>query len=109
LTSGGRPGLTREELAEATAHSLLYVARLRHAQLVLSLLALVAFGGLVGALPLVLVIFPHLQGVRVLDAPLPLLLVLTPFPLFVAIGWLYERRADDLEDSFRDLLSEDER
>jgi hypothetical protein len=87
----------------------LYLARLRQAQLSLSLLALVAFGGLVGALPLVLVIFPQLQAVRVLDVPLPLVLVvLMPFPLFVAIGWLYERRADDLEESFRDLLCEDE-
>lgn len=109
MTPARRSGLTREELAETTAHSVLYLARLRHAQLALSLLALVAFGGLVGALPLVLVIFPGLQRVTVLDVPLPLLLVLTPFPLFVAIGWLYERRADNLEDAFRDLLAEDER
>ncbi len=88
MSAGGRFGPTREELAETTAHSLLYLARLRNAQLFLSVLALIAFGGLVGALPLVLFILPQLQRVDVLGVPLPLLLILTPFPLFVAIGWL---------------------
>jgi hypothetical protein len=96
-------------LAETTAHSLLYLARLRHAQLLLSVLALIAFGGFVGALPLILFLLPRLQRVDVLGVPLPLLLMLTQFPLFVAIGWLYERRADDLDDAFRDLFSEDDR
>lgn len=109
MSSSRRPGLTREELAETTPHGLLYLERLRRAQLMLSVLALVAFGGLVGALPLVLFLLPALQNVEVFGVPLPLLLVLTPFPLFVAIGWLYERRADDLDDAFRDLFSEDDR
>jgi hypothetical protein len=109
LSTGGRPDLTREELAETTAHSLLYIERLRNAQLSLSVLALIAFAGMVGALPLVLLLAPHLQRVDVLGVPLPLLLMLTPFPLFVAIGWLYERRADDLDVAFRDLFAEDER
>jgi hypothetical protein len=38
--------------------------------------------------------------------PLPvLLIVLPPFPLFVAFGWLYARRAAALEDEFRDLVA----
>ena len=37
--------------------------------------------------------------------PLPLLIItLPPFPLLVAIGWLYTRRAGALEDAFRDLV-----
>lgn len=106
MSAGWHNGLTREELAEATAHSSVYLRRLRHAQLVLSLLALVAFGGLVGALPLVVFLVPALRRAEVLGLPLPLVLVLTPFPLFVAIGWLYERRADDLDAAFGDLISE---
>ena len=108
MSNGLRKGLTREELAETTAHGSVYLQRLRHVQLVLSLLALVAFGGLVGALPLLLFLLPGLQQVEVLGLRLPLLLILVPFPLFVAIGWLYQRRADDLDDAFHDLIAEED-
>ena len=37
--------------------------------------------------------------------PLPLLLIVVPpFPIFVAFGWLYARRAQALEDEFRELV-----
>jgi hypothetical protein len=108
LSDGLRKGLTREELAETTAHGSVYLQRLRHVQLVLSMLSLVAFGGLVGALPLVLFLLPGLQRVEVLGLRLPLVLMLAPFPLFVAIGWLYQRRADDLDDAFHDLITEED-
>jgi hypothetical protein len=37
--------------------------------------------------------------------PLPIVLVAVPlFPLFVALGWLYQRRADALDEEFRDLV-----
>ena len=37
--------------------------------------------------------------------PLPALLVALPlFPMFVAIGVIYQRRADALDESFRDLI-----
>ncbi len=40
--------------------------------------------------------------------PLPvLLIVIPPFPIFVAFGWLYERRARALEQEFRDLVGPD--
>jgi uncharacterized membrane protein YhaH (DUF805 family) len=103
-----RRGLTREELAEATAHGRIYLRRLRRAQLALSLLAVVAFGGLVGALPLVMLLVPPLRDIDVLGLPLAILLVLTPFPLFVALGWLHARRADGLDAAFRDLIGEEE-
>lgn len=95
----------RDELAEATAHGDVYIRRLRRAQLAVSLLALTAFGGLVGALPLVLFLVPGLQDVLVLGVPLPIVLVVVPpFPLFVAIGWLHQHRADALDAAFRDLV-----
>jgi hypothetical protein len=100
--------LAREELEQDTAHGRVYLRRLRRAQLTLSLLALVAFGGLVGALPLVLFLIPSLQHVDVLGIRLPILLVLAPFPLFLAIGVLHQRQADGLDAAFRDLVGEDE-
>ncbi len=95
----------RDELAEATAHGDVYLRRLVRAQLGLSISALVAFIGLLGALPLLLFLAPSLADISVLGIPLPLMLVLVPlFPLFVAIGWAYQRRADSLDEAFRDLV-----
>ena len=95
----------RDELAEATEHGGLYLRRLLRAQLGLSVLALLAFGGLVGGLPLALYLLPGLQHATLLGIPLPILAVLwPPFPLFVAIGLLYTRRAEALEEAFRELV-----
>jgi hypothetical protein len=95
----------RDELAEATAHGGLYLRRLIRSQLGLSTVALVAFGGIVGALPLALLLLPGLQDVYVLGLPLPIVIVAwPPFALFIAIAALYARRAGALEDSFRDLV-----
>jgi hypothetical protein len=95
----------RDELAEATEHGGLYLRRLLRAQLGLSVLALLAFGGLVGGLPLALYLLPGLQHATLLGIPLPILAVLwPPFPLFVAIGLLYTRRAETLEEEFRELV-----
>ena len=103
------PRTPRDELAEATAHGALYLRRLIRRQLGLSLLTLVAFGGFLGSLPLALYLLPGLQDVDVLGVPLALLVtVLPPFPVFVAFGWLYRRRAEALEDEFRELVGPDE-
>ncbi len=95
----------RDELADATAHGGLYLRRLVRAQLTLSLLALVAFAGILGALPLLLYLAPGLGSLTVAGIPLPIVLVAVPlFPCFVGLGWLYQRRADALDDEFRDLV-----
>jgi putative solute:sodium symporter small subunit len=95
----------RDELAEATAHGEVYLRRLRHAQLQLSLLALTAFGAVFGVLPIALYLLPQLHRVRLLDVPVALWVMVVPLlPLFLAIGWLYARRADALDDAFRDLV-----
>lgn len=94
----------RDELAEATPLGDLYLARLRRRQLRLSLLALVAFGGLIGALPLVLFAIPETQT-QVLGVPLAILMVVVPpYPLFLAIGWLHQHRADALDEDFRRVV-----
>lgn len=95
----------RDELADATEHGGLYLRRLVRAQLSLSMLALVAFGGLVGALPLALYLLPGLQHVTLFGVPVSVLVVIwPPFPLFVAIAWVYSHRASALEDAFRELV-----
>jgi hypothetical protein len=99
------PRTPRDELADATAHGHVYLRRLRRAQLGLSLLALVAFGGLFGVLPLALYLLPVLRRDTLFAIPLGVWLVLVPmFPLLLAIGWLYARRADALDDAFRELV-----
>jgi putative solute:sodium symporter small subunit len=98
----------RDELAEDTAHGELYLAQLRRAQLELSLLGLVAFGGVVGSLPLLFALVPWLAHAALLGVPLAAWLVAVPaFPVFVVIGVVYERRANALDQSFRDLIREE--
>jgi hypothetical protein len=95
----------RDEMADATAHGALYLGRLVRAQLALSVLALVAFGGIIGALPLALVLMPGLQHAHVLGVPVPIVVIAwPPFPMLVAIAWLYVRRASALDEFFRELV-----
>lgn len=95
----------REELAESTAVGTVYLRRLVRAQLTLSLLAVVAFGALLGALPLALILVPGLKDTLLLGLPASLWIVGAPmFVLLVALGFLYRRRADALDDAFRDIV-----
>jgi hypothetical protein len=104
--AGPRPRTPREELAEGTPHGDVYLARLIRAQLRLSLLGLGAFGGLVGSLPLLFLAFPELQRMDLASVPLPVLVLVAPlFPLIVVIGLLYQRRADALDEAFREVVS----
>jgi hypothetical protein len=103
--AGGQGPSPRDELAEATAHGGLYLRRLVRAQLGLSVLTFVAFGGFLGALPLALYLLPALMDLTLFGVPLPLLALSVPlFPIFLAFGWLYSRRAAALEQQFRDLV-----
>jgi len=98
----------RDELAEDTAHGELYLSQLRRAQLELSLLGLLAFGGVVGSLPLLFAVIPSLAHIALLGVPLAAWLVAAPaFPVFVVIGAVYERRANALDQSFRNLIHEE--
>lgn len=105
MSGGAR--VDRRELGEATSHGQLYVDRLRAAHLTLSGVALVAFGGLVGALPLVALAWPSIESRSIAGVPLGVLLLLAPYPAFVVIGAVYARRADGLDETFAALLDED--
>jgi hypothetical protein len=98
----------RDELADATPLGGVYLRRLVRAQLTLSVLALAAFGGILGVLPIALYLLPSLSETELFGVPLALLiLVFPPFPLLVAIGWLYTRRANALDRSFRELAADE--
>lgn len=100
----------RDELAEQTPVGEIYLRRLVRAQLTLSLVSLVAFGGLLGALPLALYLVPSLSSTFVLGVPWALVLLGPPiFLVLFAVGWLYARRADALDEAFRDLVHDDRR
>ena len=95
----------REELAEGTGHGHVYLHGLQRAHLTLSLLALVAFGAIFGVLPMALYLLPAFDRVRLLGVPLGLWIVVVPLlPAFVVIGWVYARRADAVDESFRELV-----
>jgi putative solute:sodium symporter small subunit len=103
-----RTRTTGDELADATAHGGIYLRRLVRAQLALSLVALVAFGGLLGSLPIALLLVGRVQEITLGGIPLAdLLVAVPPFPLFVVIGWVYRRRADAIDDAFRALVRDE--
>jgi hypothetical protein len=103
------PLTARDEVREDTAHGGLYLRRLRRTQLGMSLLALVVFGGLLGALPLVILLVERLHDIEVLGVPAAVgLVIVPPYVLLVALGWIYERRANGLDADFRELLDDDE-
>jgi uncharacterized membrane protein len=103
------PLTARDEVREDTAHGGLYLGRLRRAQLGVSLTALVVFAGVLGALPLVILLVERLRDIEVLGLPAAVgLVVVPPYVLFVALGWLYERRANGLDAAFREVLDDDE-
>jgi hypothetical protein len=102
------PRAPRDELAESTAVGEIYLRRLVRAQLGLSLTALLSFGGVFAGLPLALWLAPGVEGVQFLGVPLALLvLCVAVFPILIAVGLLYERRANALDEAFRDLVGGD--
>jgi len=91
----------RDELADTTAHGALYLRRLRQRQLTLSILAIVAFGALVGVLPLAIDLLPQLRRIHLFGVPL---VIVPASPVFLALAVLYTRRADTLDEDFRELV-----
>jgi hypothetical protein len=95
----------RDDLAETTAVGEIYLRRLVRAQLGLSLTALLSFGGVFAGLPLALWLAPGVDEVQFLGVPLTLLvLCVAVFPILITVGMLYERRANALDESFRELV-----
>ena len=72
---------------------------------VLAVRPVTAFGGFISVLPLAIDIVPQLRHVYVLGIPLAIWLLVVPLPpIFLILGALYARRADALDESFRELV-----
>jgi Protein of unknown function, DUF485 len=96
---------TVQPIAEDAPAGDVYLRELVRLQLTVSTTALVAFGGVIGALPLLILLSPPVLHATLAGIPLWLLLLgPPPFLLFFAIGWLYCRRADALDEEFADLV-----
>lgn len=90
---------------DATLTRDVYLRELIRLQLTVSAAGLVAFGALVGALPLLVLLWPSAMTFSVGMVPGWLLLLgPPPFLLFFLIARLYTRRADALDDEFSDLV-----
>lgn len=82
-----------------------YLGSLMRSQLRLALGVMLLLAATVGAIPLVLWLFPALRALPVLGVPLPwLLLSALAYIEVILLGWVYERRSQRNEELFRDLL-----
>ena len=87
-----------------------YLASLLREQLRLALRILAVLVVTVVSLPLVFYAAPGLADVRLLEVPLPwLLLGIAVYPLLVLLGWRYVRRAERIERDFAEMMSEVDR
>ncbi len=94
-----------DERPAGTPTEEIYLRELVRLQLTVSTAGLIAFVGVIGALPLALLTVPALVDVTLGGVPVWLFLLgPPPFVLFLAIGWLYRRRADMLDDEYGDLI-----
>ena len=76
-------------------------------QLRLALGVLAVLGLTIGLLPLAFHLAPGLADVRLLGMPLGwLLLGVVVYPVLVALGWVYVRRAERNERDFAEIVSE---
>jgi putative solute:sodium symporter small subunit len=107
LDARGRDRAGDRQLADQ--HQQIYLRRLRNRQLSLSLLALCVCAGVVAGVPLVILLVPAVNRIRILGFPLSLLMVVIPaFPLYVVVGRAYERRANALDHALSRLVDEDD-
>jgi len=105
--AAGRPRRTTvaREIDAQSAVGEVYMSSLVRSQLRLALGLLVLLVLTVGALPLLFVLVPWLQHGRILGVPLAwVLLGVGCYPVILALGWLYVRRAERNERAFQDLV-----
>ncbi|MDP3893420.1 hypothetical protein [Nocardioides sp.] len=87
----------------------IYLGSLLREQLRLAAGVLVTLAVGVGSLPLLFHLAPHLAQWRVLDIPLPwLLLGVLVYPFLALLGWLYIRAAERNERDFADLVENEQ-
>ncbi len=96
------------EMAEQSEVGQLFVASLIRSQLRLALVVAAGFLVILIGIPVLLALFPAIDGVTVLTVPVPwLLLGLGIYPLVIGCAVLYVRSATRNERRFQDLVDDD--
>lgn len=96
---------TASEIDAQTEIGLIYMRSLIRSQLRLAMLTLLALALTVGALPLVLTVFPGLTDVHVIGMPLPwVILGFAVYPWFVLLAWRYVRASERQESAFTQVV-----
>lgn len=104
-----RPSPQVGDLYEPGGYGRALLSSLVRAQLGLAVAVLAPMFAVVVAIPLAALLWPSLIRVRVVGIPLFLVVLgAGVYPPLVAAGFWYSRRADDLEESFVDLVEEHE-
>ncbi len=102
-----QPGQAAElrELEEQTPVGEIFLAALVRRQLSLSLRVAIALAVILGLQPLVAWLWPGYADLRVLGIPLPwLVLGAGSYPVLIALGLYYVRKAETIDSEFADLL-----
>jgi hypothetical protein len=103
-TRPSKPAVSHE-IGEQTVVGEVYMASLVRTQLRLAIGVLLIFAVLIGGLPLLLAMEPGLSDVHLLGLPLPwLLLAVIVYPLLIAGGFFYVRRAERNEVDFAEIV-----
>lgn len=98
------------DLQDDTAGGRLLVQSLMRAQLGLSLLCLALALTVTASIPVIAVLVPATRRVTVAGLPLTLVVLgAAIYPVFIAIGWFYNRQARQLEARFTDLVDPKDR
>ncbi len=93
------------ELEEQTEVGQVFLRALMRRQLRLSCAIAASFMGLLGVQPLLAALWPRYGRLQLLGLPLAwLVLGVGSYPVMVALGFLYVRRAEQIDDEFSDLL-----
>ena len=94
------------DLRDDTKTGRLLIGSLMRAQLGLSLLCLMIALTVTVSFPLVAALVPAVDRMRVAGLPLTLIVLGFAFyPVFLAVGWFYNRQARQLEARFTDLVN----
>ncbi|THJ67765.1 DUF485 domain-containing protein [Arthrobacter echini] len=96
------------EMAEQSEVGELFVASLIRSQLRLAVVVAGGFLVILISIPVLLAVFPDINGVRIATVPVPwLLLGLGIYPLVIGSAVLYVRSATRNERRFQDLVDDD--
>lgn len=96
------------ELAEQSELGEMFIRSLMRSQLRLALVVACGFGLILLGVPVLMVLFPSINGMSVFTVPLPwLLLGAGVYPVILVCAALYTRAAARNEDRFRRLVDDD--